>query len=145
MSRERPIPAPRAVPDEKRGLSHSITARKERAVAEAARLKSFSGPGFIGYLGATFSRGRLERAPQFIRRGHEANIVDELNDFYAARPRPWRPASRSSCRPTHKERLKMQRQAKELRWHYVTKVSDAAQFVAGDTMDTQILRELNRA
>jgi hypothetical protein len=109
MSRERPTEQLRAVPDAQRGMKPHIDARKERQRNEIEALKGFSGAGFMGWLGATFSRGPLKRAPQFIRRSYESGIVDDLNDFYAARPRPWRPRSRDSCKPTFKERLKAQR------------------------------------
>lgn len=92
MSRERPMPAPRVLPDAKRGVKHE-SARQRRAREEVERLKQFSGPGFMGGLMATFGAGPLSKGPVFIRRGYEAGIVDELNDFYARRPRPWRPAA----------------------------------------------------
>lgn len=115
MSRERPPPAPSRPPNQAEIKQASAkldahAAREGRRRAEAEQLKQFSGPGFIGYLGATFSRGRLQRAPQFIRRGYEASIVDELRAFFIQRP--WRPAR---CRSgmTTKERQKMLRRAEQ--------------------------------
>lgn len=102
MSRERPTAPPRAVPDQQRGVKNeAIEDRKKRQREAAERLKGFSGAGFMGYLAATFSKGPLKRAPQMIRRGYEASIVDELRDFFTWRG--WRP---KRCRPaiTHKER-----------------------------------------
>lgn len=83
--------------------------REKRRREELEGLKKFSGPGFMGNLMANFSRGKV-RAPQFIRRGYEANIVDELRDFFAARP--WRPASRRSG-STWKERQMMLRRLEQ--------------------------------
>lgn len=108
MSRDRPAVLPRAVADpvmgreRDRGLKH----------AELAHLKRFSGAAFMGWLTAPFgveAKDRARLAPKFIRKGYEASIIDNLNDFYAARPRPWRPRGRDSCGPTFKERLKMRR------------------------------------
>lgn len=103
MSRERPTSTPRVVPDQDRGLKHPIQERKDRQAAQAERLKKFSGAGFMGYLFATFSTGPAEKraGPQFIRRGYEASIIADLNDFFTWRG--WRPAR---CRPkiTAKER-----------------------------------------
>ena len=74
--------------------------REIRRIREAReRRAAASGPGIFG---GTIAR----HTPQFIRRGYEAGIVDELKEFYARRPRPWRPASRAPKRLTHKERLK---------------------------------------
>lgn len=110
MSRERPTAPPRAIPDQDRGMKHPIQERKDRQRAQAERLKAFSGAGFMGYLFATFSKGPAEKkaGPQFIRRGYEASIVDELNDFFTWRG--WRPAR---CRSTitHKERQRHLRRA----------------------------------
>lgn len=84
-------------------MKHPIQERKDRQRAQAERLKSFSGAGFMGYLFATFSKGPAEKraGPQFIRRGYEASIIEELREFFIGRG--WRPAR---CRPkiTHKER-----------------------------------------
>lgn len=89
MNRDRPNELPRALPDVRRRQHKE---REERRREELKRLKAFSGPGFMGYLGATFSRGKLSRGPQFIRPGYESGIVDDLREFYERRPRPWRPA-----------------------------------------------------
>lgn len=106
MSRDRPTEPPRVVPDVadfKRAAAklNAIEERKLRQLSDAEKLKTFSGASFMGWLGATFSRGALKRAPQFIRRGYESGIVDELNAFYARRPRPWRPA-RCAPKPNRK-------------------------------------------
>lgn len=105
MSRDRPTELPRAVPD-KVMSRHEL--RETRRRAELDQLKSFSGPAFMGYLAQVFTRGNLKRAPAFIRRGYEADIVERLGEFF--RDRPWRQRHRRSG-ATHKERLKMQRAA----------------------------------
>ncbi len=109
MSRERPIEPPRAVPDAPHGKHETQRQRASRENLE--RLKKMEGPGLIGGLMAGIGQ-EITRAPRFLRRGYVEGIVDDLNDFYARHPRPWRPASRSACGPTHKERLKMQRRAR---------------------------------
>lgn len=91
MSRERPAELPRTAVDEHR--EKFFQRREQSRRDELGRLKSFSGPGFMGGLMARLTYGRAKRMPQFLRRGYEAGIVDELNDFYARRPRPWRPAA----------------------------------------------------
>lgn len=107
MSRERPSEPPRAVPDAQRGRVKQLKPHQVREHAELERLKAMHGSGFFGSVAGFFQ----DSAPRvsFIRRGYEASIRDNLKDFYAARPRPWRPATHDSCKPTHKERLKAQR------------------------------------
>lgn len=112
MSRERPVEPIRTIPDAQRGM------RFERGNGlkknELEHLKSFSGAAFMGWwFSKPFDGGKKRFEPKFIRRGYEASIVDNLNDFYAARPRPWRPRGCDSCKPTFKERLKMQRRARD--------------------------------
>jgi hypothetical protein len=106
MSRERPAEPPRAMPDAQRG----IKLRRERQAHERAALERLGqqGPGMFAQIFSAFSG----RAPQFIRRSYEGDITYNLRMFYTARPRPWRPANRSSCKPTFKERLRMQRNGK---------------------------------
>lgn len=87
MGRERPTEPPRVVPDAQ--LGRRETPNQRRAREELERLKNTQGPGFFGALAAGFGAD-LPRV-QFVRRGYESGIVDELNDFYARRPRPWRP------------------------------------------------------
>lgn len=110
MSRERPTEPLRAVPDAERGLVKHETPRQRRAREEIERLKATHGSAFMSLLFNPFGRPKAV-GPQFIRRGYEASILDELNEFYAKRPRPWRPRSNSSCKPTLKERLRAQRRA----------------------------------
>ena len=105
MSRERPPELPRALPDQRH--AHQVD-REQRRREELERLKDFSGPGFMGALAARLTYGRAKRAPQFVRRGYEAGILEELRDFYARRPRPWRPARFAPKQPM-KERLRLQR------------------------------------
>jgi hypothetical protein len=93
MSRERPIEPPRVVPDQQRGVNRAIEGRKQRAREALAVAMAFSGPSFMGGLMAAFSKGAAKVAPRFVRRGYEAGIVDELREFFARRPRPWRPAA----------------------------------------------------
>lgn len=107
MSRERPTAPPKAIPDADRGVK--ITARQERQRAELERLKAVHGPGLLaGFFNPMMRRGM--KAPSFIRRGYEANIVDELRDFFTFRS--WRP---KNCRPalrTHKEQTTYLRRAR---------------------------------
>lgn len=120
MSRERPIEPPRVVPDTQRGIKHE-TPSQIHAREELERLKNLQGPGIFGAF-ASFFQDHMPRV-RFIRRGYEANIVDELRDFYARRPRPWRQKHRQAG-ATHKERLKAKRRAKP-RWRYVTSAKAA--------------------
>jgi hypothetical protein len=108
MSRERPVEPPRVIPDAQRGVRLERSG-KGLSKRELAHLASFSGAAFMGWLSAPFHGGKVPRAPTFIRRGYEASILDNLQDFYAQRPRPWRLKSCDSCKPTFKERLKMRR------------------------------------
>lgn len=101
MSRERPTAAPKIVYGGER-----LKGKAERQARELEQLKQFSGPRFMGGLMASFTRGKAKAMPQFIRRGYEAGIVDQVNDFYRARP--WRRrADRSGA--TRKERQKLLR------------------------------------
>lgn len=109
MSRQRPAEQPQTLPDQQRGKNRHIEARKARQARELEALKRFSGAMFFGGLFEKFSTGVRTIGPKFVRRGYEADIVENLNGFYAQRPRPWRPASRSACGSTHKERLQMRR------------------------------------
>lgn len=98
MSRERPGTVPSALPDAARGRKPE-TPNQLRARTEIARLKALQGPGLMGALGAFFAThggGGLTLPDfRFIRRGYEANIIEDLQLFYARRPRPWRPANRA--------------------------------------------------
>lgn len=108
MGRDRPTEPPRAVPDAQRGKRvKDLTPRQLREREEIKRLGRMHGPGFFGAVARVL--GPDMPNVRFVRMGYAAGIVDELNDFYARRPRPWRPANRSSCGPTHKERLKARR------------------------------------
>lgn len=108
MSRDRPTEAPEIV----RGGERRAKILKPQEVERRSQIERLkrAGPALLAPLFDPFNRGA--KAPQFIRRGYEANIPDELRAFYEARPRPWRPASRSSCGPTWKERQKMRRRAR---------------------------------
>lgn len=93
MGRDRPTEAPRVVPDAELGVKYE-TPRQKIAREEIERLKKVQGAGFFGAIAASFGPDRP--SVQFIRRGYEAGIVDELNEFYARHPRPWRPAANAS-------------------------------------------------
>lgn len=66
-------------------------------MSDIERLKNMQGPGLLAGFFNPLGRAKM-RAPRFIRPSYEANIVDELNAFYARRPRPWRPANRAPRR-----------------------------------------------
>jgi hypothetical protein len=112
MSRDRPTELPRVLPDAELRVKRE-TPRQREAREDLERLKATKGPGFFGALVARFGPDRPN--VRFIRAGYEAGIVDDLKDFYARRPRPWRPENCSSCKPTHKERLKAQRRSANAR------------------------------
>ena len=80
-----------------------------QAINDVEKLKRMHGPGFFGAISRVL--GPSNPRPLFLRPSYQASILDNLKAFYAARPRPWRPANRSSCKPTSKERLKAQRRA----------------------------------
>jgi hypothetical protein len=114
MSRERPIPAPRAVPDGedfKRADAalNAADARQRRAREQLEALKRVQGPGLLAAFFNPFNRPNMP-APKFIRRGYEANIVDELRDFFTWRP--WRPKNRRSIK-TRKEHLQILRRMEQ--------------------------------
>lgn len=147
MSRERPTKLPEHRHFE--AASKLIQKHDELALRrheERERLKNFSGPGFFGGLMNLMTTG-AKAAPQFIRRGYEADILDELRDFFTRRPRPWRPATRApkinrkTLPRVVGRRVMLCRQAENRalglkRWRYVTDAREAkaAQFVAGRTM-----------
>lgn len=108
MSRERPPEPPRVVPDV--ASSKPLSRRQYQAINELEKLKRMQGPGFFGAISRVL--GPAKPRPLFVRASYESNIVDNLRAFYSARPRPWRPANRSSCNPTFKERVKAQRRAR---------------------------------
>ena len=90
MSRERPSEPPRSFADP-RGKYE--TTRQRRAREDLERLKNTQGPGFFGTVAAVL--GPSLPNVRFTRLSYESGIIDDLNAFYAARPRPWRPASRA--------------------------------------------------
>jgi hypothetical protein len=93
MSRQRPNRAAKAQPSKPERQRYE-THRQRRAREDLERLKAGSGAGLLGQIA-----GRLQdKLPNvaFIRRGYEDDIVWNLQEFYARRPRPWRPAS---CAP----------------------------------------------
>lgn len=103
MSRERPQELPRARPDPARRRRRE-TPKQLEARERLELLKHFRGPGLLAGIFNPMDRQAMA-GPRFIRAGYEARLLEELHDFYAARPRPWRPAHRNACRQTHKERL----------------------------------------
>lgn len=99
MSRDRPTEPPRVMPDAQRGVRNE-TPKQQRQREEIERLKGQQGSAFLASFFNPFNRPTM-RAPQFIRRGYESGILDDLNAFYARRPRPWRPA-RCAPKPNRK-------------------------------------------
>ncbi len=92
-------------------LDHSINTRHERARAQLEQIKRFSGPAFMGGMMAAFSRGKEKVLPQFIRRGYESNIVEELRDFFTFKP--WRPKNLRPAARTHKEQTNLLRRMRQ--------------------------------
>ena len=93
MSRERPIAMPPTVPDDQRGKVVMVGGGgMGMSRAELEALTRVKGPALLVPFFNPFNRPSF-RAPRFIRSGYEASIVDDLRDFYARRPRPWRPAA----------------------------------------------------
>lgn len=109
MSRERPPPAPRVDPSAPASQTdyNPYSERQRRQAAERERARAISGPGAFGALDALLTT-RRRSPPQFVRRGYEASIVENLND--QMRGRGWR---MRHCRAgaTWKERQKARRQA----------------------------------
>lgn len=142
MARERPIEPPRALPDAARGKR--LKPHQERECEEIRRLGAMHGPGFFGQLSGHFQA--VIPKVRFVRMGYAAGIVDDLNDFYARRPRPWRPANRSSCKPTRKEQLRMQRQERHLSEKVKSRIArllDAG--FSADEIHERLMRESARA
>lgn len=109
MSREGPTEPPRAIPDTHRvGLKHESAAQRT-AREDLERLKATRGPAFLAGFFNPHNRASMA-APKFIRAGYEASILDDLREFFAARP--WRPKVRRSIR-THKERLNLLRRMEQ--------------------------------
>lgn len=114
MSRERPQEAPPALPDQARGRTKRETPKQLEARQMLEGLKRLRGPALLAGVFNPVERYAMA-GPRFIRAGYEAGLLDALHDFYAARPRPWRPAHRDPCRQTHKERLNAARGGRHAR------------------------------
>jgi len=108
MSRERPTEPPRAVPDAERGKTRRETPAQIRQREHIEALMRAKGPGLLAAIFNPYMRAGMP-APQFIRPSYERAIAEKLKAFYAARPRPWRPAAARSCRQTRKEQLNASR------------------------------------